>query len=290
MLRDTLSLPLAAVLATACATGEITDDSAGFWPDEEPAVETPDALTAPEADEAGTEGGETEPGPLGRITYVAEDDADVIVHATIADDVLALYPEGDHYAIRLGDELMVAVIGVDGAVLDTFRIADRAPIHFPGQEDALQVCFPPVVQLPPVKCAHVPCPWPEPFPPPTPWPDCIELWRNTSGDSLDIVGAVLGTPVGKRVTEGPDGVEITDLYDAPLGADGSARLGVVTAVLDDLQAVLPELEPLHYDCLDCWFIEEMLIMNGAACVAVPGPHCAGLIWEIEQWATCPDDC
>jgi hypothetical protein len=262
---------LLAMSSLACQNDDGRPEELSDW--DEDHVETPDATDeledpAPGPDLDDGEDPQTPEQP-GRITYMAEDDGDLLVHATFSDEVAVLYSAADHYQIRFTADsaTLVEIRGVNGELYDLMRVGEHTPVHFPSQERTKQVCFP-FPQLPPGNCYAPPCEWPDGFPGGG-WPNCIEIFTDQDAGRSSIIGAVDGIPVGKELIETANGVEIYDSFDTPLEPQHELRLTKVQVVLDDLNSLLPEIDPLGPDCFDCWWKEHSAASLAVGCTQTP---------------------
>lgn len=199
----------------------------------------------------------------GRITWIGDVDGNLVVHATISDDVLALYPSADHYAMRFVEAdavLDISIVEGDDVVLDLFRVqTDVAGKLLPNQT-VTRTCYP-FPGLPPVSNC---------FPSDgEPWPGMDDMWPNClevgSGDdpvtSTEVVGAIEGVPFGQRVTIDD---EVQPIYDATLTDGQAERLGQIQTVYADVLAIRPEITPLGL-CWDCAMFGLYIANQGIAC-------------------------
>jgi hypothetical protein len=247
---------------------------------------TPDDGADSDGSETGTslpDLGADEPDPdPGRVFTAFEDGDDDIFLATVGDDVLDHYPDADHWAIRVtpSGTAIGLLLNANGQKLDIVRVRPEAPLFFEGQPDTRQVCFPDILDLTGPICVTEPCDF-EDDPKGGELPDCIETAAGSDGEHITVMGSVDGVAIGRIVTQ--DGT--SDLNGIELGAVQLARMAVVGDLLDDLQAIVPDMEPLGPSCLDCWWNEFVFGANLAACAASV-LACPSLLPQIEGLLEC----
>lgn len=199
----------------------------------------------------------------GRITWMGDVDGNLVVHATIGDEVLALYPSADHYAMRFVDAtatLDISIVEGDDVVLDLFRVqTDVAGKLLPSQT-VTRTCYP-FPGLPPViNCfpSHDE-PWPGMD---DMWPNCLEVGSGADAlTSTEVVGAIEGVPFGQRVTIEDD---VQPIYDATLTDGQVERLDQIQIVYTDVLGIRPEITPLGL-CWDCAMFGLYIANQGIAC-------------------------
>lgn len=288
-MKRTILLCLA-LIGSASACGDETVVGGPGLPD--PAADDGSELSPPAEDDE-SDGGESgagmpdvgvdepDPDPSRVFTAFADGDDHVFL-ATVGDEVLGHYPDADHWAIRIaptGTSLAV-LFGDDGERLDLVRVRPQAPLFFEGQPDTRQVCFPDVLDITAPICVTEPCEYDD-APKPGQLPDCVETSAGSDGEQITVMGSIEGIPVGRLVT--PEGT--SDLTGIELGQEQVARMGVVGDLLDDLAAIVPDMEPLGPTCLDCWWDEFVFGATVASCVVFE-PTCVGLLPQIDGVLDC----
>ena len=207
------------------------------------------------------------PGPE-RVTFLAEEDGDVIAHATLGEEVALIYPAGDHYELRFGsdDALTVTIVDEQGELVEALVVRNAAPRHIGQVERVVEVCYPFPFLHPPIDCDFGPCPWPEDFPGGgVEWPDCFEAGANESSSTLQLLGAVEQVQIGRALVDTGGGIEVFDIFDETPSPAQAARIENAAMVFDDLGAVIPQIEPLGPK-LDCWWAKRRFALSSAGCI------------------------
>jgi hypothetical protein len=211
--------------------------------------------------------------PSGRITGMIEDGGDLVVTATVGPDVLAVYPSAHAYRMRFvadaSDTIYIELADVEGVVLEGFRQRTTASAYFPGQ-NAPQYCWDPLGSLGSgMNCYAPPCPWEEQP------EECLEVVGDA--ESFEIRGEIAGEQLARQVTIDGDQVDVIDLAGGAPDDAQAGRLNAMAVIFADLEAVIPEIEPLGGACALC-VAKGILGAKGAAlCVT-------GALWACEVGA------
>lgn len=228
------------------------------------------------------------PPTFDRVTFLAEENGDVIAHATLGDEVALTYPDGDHYELRFGadDALTVTIVDGEGELVEALIVRNAAPRHIGHVESVVEVCYPFPFLHPPIDCDFGPCPWPEDFPGDggVEWPDCFEAGSSENSSTTHLIGAVEQVPIGKALVDTGDGVDVFDIFDTPPSFAQTARIVKAGRVFDDLEAVIPEVEPLGPK-LDCWWNKRRFALAVASCIAT-GWACDSAKEYIDKYNEC----
>jgi hypothetical protein len=283
MTRNTISLLLPAHLLAACGepvdldgagageeiSGPHDDELDGLGPDGDagPGALADDLTAPPTRDPKGwvTNPGPDQ-GPGGRITWIGDVGGDLVVHATISDEVLAHYEGADHYRLRFEQDtetLTIVVVSTEDTVLDVIRNRGKADGVYLENQVVVQSCFPDDILPPIVICGTYWCPidgdWPFPG---NPWPSCTEIGEGTDPlTAAQVVGSVQGLLFGKRVTvEG----EVETLFEATPTEAQATRFAQVQRVHADIALLRPEVETTGL-CFDCELFADWIISKSMDC-------------------------
>lgn len=269
-----ITILVAGLLATACSTQDSFEEYVeGGDPAEDMVYDGGDQIVVP-SDQATPEDDDPsasddvvlpEPddsgGPGGRITWVGSEDGDLVVHATIANDVSTYYPEADHYAIRViegSNDTIVSVQSVEDVTLDWF--ISRASAE--GDGVTVSAPFPILPDL--EVCAFWPC---KPVKP-EPGADIDGDWLSVMmvDATMQLRGQIGQAPLAVDVFENGETVQIAD---TPLSPDEQLRLDGINAVLFDVATLGPEVELIH-SCAKCGLFALGVLAEAGACTVNPG--------------------
>ena len=247
----------ALALATACDHADQADHedeatTSELEPEPEPQPEaTPDL-----GDEGAEESGEgddhdTDGTSYDRVSaWLVDGNGDLLVEASVGEEVAALHPGADHYAMRFSDEtLLVTLVDHDDEPLYGYRQDVGSSQSFAGASFDASIAFGPVPDifdfLCPAFCVIDPC-----FCPFFPWPD-----EPGDGNPGILEVAQLGTGIAGKLRL--DGFEI----DVSFGPDGERHLDPVTLPLETAAAL---------DVFSIFHADSALVIDEVAALALDG--------------------
>lgn len=204
----------------------------------------------PEAVDPNPEEEDDEPG--GRITFMGEEDGDLVIHASISSHVADQFPGADRYEVRLGaasGQSIVTIIGENGELLERLDLRQGDSDYFGADHQAMKV-YSPLPWLPELtNCTFAPCPTLPTWPQGAELPDHIEV--STDGHSQRIRGSIGETELALELYPTGDGYELLPGNEKP-GEVATVRLMQMTHIVNDIATLEPEVENVD-DCWDCIF-------------------------------------
>lgn len=280
---------VAAGLLAGCAEADLVDDGTGegYGADEGDGSEDETG----EGTGGGEDGGgeymppdhdddpDLDPDPSGRIIWVGDVEGDLMVHATLGAEVAADYPEGVMYQLRFdtdGQAMYAQIVDAEDEVLDLVRVAERAPVMYPSEEETvLSVCYP-WPFMPPIvaNCFVAPCPWDDGWPGQgAPWPNCVEV--SQSSGLVRVVGSIDGTPMGQELTQDGDPVP---MFDTPFTLAQTQRVETVSDIANDIARLGTELEELEVHAIDCQVLGSYVTSRAVSCGILNWQACSDAYW------------
>lgn len=212
----------------------------------------------------------------GRITFVGEEDGDLIFHATLGPAVAAAFPNADHHTVRLsGDRTEILWTVVDASGETVYHAGKLA-----AADGSIEVRFPSLFDITqwPDNCTFPPCPWDDDWPP----VDADDGVMTIVGgpDTTVVRGMVEGAPFGFDLIEVDGQVQKVDVTGPDFDESYAGRVEVLRMILRDFTLAMPELGEL----VDwCDTVAGLIVSDAISCHEGDLEACADLFDDYFGW-------